>query len=121
MSESIPYFQYRGVVLRVIDGDTVQLRVDLGCDIRIDMTCRMYGIDAPEMATREGKAAKTYLESILGTEGSQKPVVVHTFKDRKEKYGRYLVTLFVDEINVNIKMVEEGHAELWSARKLGGK
>lgn len=97
-------------VLKVVDGDTVKLEVDLGCDIGIKMTCRLDGINAPEKATAEGKVAKAWLELQLP---ENTPVVVQTVKDRKEKYGRYLAVVYlpVSDISLNDQLVSNGLAK----------
>jgi len=82
-------YEYAGEITRVVDGDTVHARVDLGCDVRLDMTLRLYGIDTPELPTPEGIAAKDWLAGELTGR-----VVIRTLKDRREKYGRYLAIIF---------------------------
>ena len=106
-------YQYQARVLRVIDGDTVQLDVDFGFDVRQRMTVRLYGINAPEMNTPEGKAAKMHLAMLI-VEGMV--LELQTLKDKREKYGRYLAVLMLKmpgpdgRVNVNQMMVEDGHA-----------
>ena len=106
-------YEYRARILRVIDGDTVQLDVDLGFDVRQRMTVRLYGINAPEMNTPEGKVAKMHLAMLI-LEGME--LELHTLKDKREKYGRYLAVLMLrvpgtdGRTNVNQMMVEDGHA-----------
>jgi micrococcal nuclease len=104
-------YNYEAILLRVIDGDTVHLMVDLGMDVQVACKCRLWGINAPEMNTEEGKKAKAYLEGLLPL-GCR--ILVRTFKDRKEKYGRYLVIISSndkDEIwSINEKMIAAGHA-----------
>ena len=86
-------------VLKVTDGDTVTLDVDLGCDIRIAMKCRLDGVNAPEKNTVEGMVARTWMEEKLPI---GKEVVIQTVKDKKEKYGRYLATIFIPESTISI-------------------
>lgn len=101
-------YQYTAIVVRVIDGDTVDLSIDLGLDTVRNIRCRLFCINAPEMRTNEGKAAREHLYELLGSE----PVTVHTIKDRTEKYGRYLVKVYRGDSlkSVNAQMVEDGHA-----------
>ncbi len=110
-------YEYRAHVLRVVDGDTVDLRVDLGFDIRIDMKVRLSSINAPEMSTPEGRVARDHLIQMMQTEPNAgtatyfQPLTIRTDKDRREKYGRYLATLILhDGTNVNEQMVADGHA-----------
>ena len=101
-------YAYRAQCLRIIDGDTIHADMDLGCDCHIRLTLRLLGINAPEMRTPEGVIAKGALTGLLGRPGE---LTVATHKDRKEKYGRYLAVLHVDDLDVNAEMVRLGHAE----------
>lgn len=98
-------YEYRAALIDVVDGDTMHLTIDLGLDIGTRMTVRIFGVNSPEMGTPEGKVAKQWAidwfhqhtEAIdwLATTNVTPlwPMVVHTVKDRKEKYGRYLATI----------------------------
>lgn len=102
-------YDYKAKLIRVIDGDTVHLNVDLGCDVNINMTCRLYGINAPEMRTEAGPLAKEHLIKLL----SEAPdsLILYTIKDKKEKYGRYLAILSTSYYgNVNQCMINHGFA-----------
>ncbi len=102
---------YDAQLIRVLDGDTVEVKLDLGCDIRIDpMKLRMAGINAKDKRTVKGKAAIAYLQDLFPN-GSQ--VRVETIKDSKEKYGRYLGILHHPSLtrNVNAEMVAQGLVE----------
>lgn len=108
MSEASLYF-YRAKLVRIVDGDTVDLDIDLGLDVSRVIRCRLYGINAPEKNTPEGKAAIAWLQSRLV---NAKLLTAQTIKDRTEKYGRYLVVLFDDQINsINSEMLTAGHAK----------
>lgn len=102
-------YSYRATTVRVVDGDTAVLDFDLGFYVHRIETVRLMGINAPEPHTDTrvaGGAATEHLEQlILG-----KPLVVKTFKDRREKYGRMLADIFVDETHVNQQMIADGHA-----------
>lgn len=111
-------YTYRDHVTEVMDGDTVRADVDLGFRVWVnDEVFRLYGIDAPETRLggarqvseaekARGLAAKAALAGLV--EG--RDVVMCTIRDRQEKYGRYLVKLEVDGIDVNRWMIEQGHA-----------
>lgn len=99
-------YEYRATILRVVDGDTVHAEVDLGMDIRVRATLRLAGINAPEIGTPEGVAAKAFLTERIGTG----PLVIRTTRDRREKFGRYLATLLIGDLNLNEAMVAAGHA-----------
>jgi micrococcal nuclease len=105
-------YEYNAEVIRVVDGDTLWARVDLGCDVKLSMSLRLEGIDAPEMSEVPiGLEAKKHLEGLIGDF-----FVLNTIKDKKEKYGRYRAIILVKDpatglyINVNERMVRDGHA-----------
>jgi micrococcal nuclease len=102
---------------RVIDGDTVDLDIDLGFSITISQRIRLKDIDAPETRTKDleekerGLAAKVWLEEQLSREGEW---IIETYK--KDKYGRILGTLYLvgDSVTINEWMINEGIAESYS-------
>lgn len=103
-------YEYKAEVIRVIDGDTVHLMVDLGMDVKVACKCRLWGINAPELNTQDGKYASAYLAGLLSKRQSW---IVKTFKDKREKYGRYLVSIYdaLGELQcVNDQMVADDHA-----------
>lgn len=104
-------YEYRATVIRVVDGDTVWLSVDLGFDVHRNDSFRLAGINAPETSTSEGKVAKDWLISLLAPGTA---VTVHTVKDHREKYGRYLATLLLADENLNDLAVKSGHAVPYS-------
>lgn len=106
-------YEYAARIIRCVDGDTVHADVDFGCDMHRLMVLRFYGVNAPEMSTDAGKAAKAWLVPLI--EG--KDVVLRTAKDRQEKYGRYLATLFLpgQSVSVNDRLVAAGHAVAYMA------
>ena len=94
-------------VVAVVDGDTLKLDLDLGWHIRLTgVNARIYGIDAPEIATPEGKAAKAYAIALLGVFESV-VFVSHSL----DKYGRPLGTVtMTDGRDFGLAMLEAGHA-----------
>lgn len=100
-------YEYRATVIRVVDGDTVWLNVDLGFEVRRSDSFRFLGINAPETSTPEGKSARDWLTTYLppGT-----VVTVRTEKDRREKYGRYLATILLNGADLNDLALKTGHA-----------
>ncbi len=102
-------YEYSATVRQVVDGDTLHLTIDLGLDIAVNVTVRLYGINSPEKNTPEGVTARAFAEEWL----HDKPrVLVVTHKDDKEKYGRYLAQVFdVDRtVCLNDLLVTSGHA-----------
>ena len=113
-------YNYDVEVKRVVDGDTVDVMIDLGFNTHIKRRVRMYGINAPESRTRDleekkrGLAAKERLKEILASD----KIIMKSHG--KGKYGRILGELFVEkaqEISVNNMLVREGHANEY----FGGK
>lgn len=102
-------FTYNAETIRVIDGDTIVVDIDLGFHVHTVQTLRLLGINTPELRgpnKEAGKAAKQRLEECL----LAGPLTVQTVKDRTGKYGRYLATIYADGIDLNELLVAEGHA-----------
>lgn len=99
-------FEYRCNLDRVVDGDTVDLIVDLGFHVSINIRVRLMGVMAPEVrgAEREaGRAATQQLASFLA--GGN--LTVQTHKGRtNDKYGRWLGIIYRGNENVNHLMTE---------------
>ena len=106
-------FSYRvSKVTKVVDGDTIDVIIDLGFDIMYKSRVRLFGIDTPESRTRDkvekkyGLLAKEFLKSHL-----KGKIVIKTHKDSETgKFGRILGEIFVDGININELMCKKGHA-----------
>ena len=79
---------YKSELIRVVDGDTVDLIVDLGFDTFRHERFRLYGIDAPEMRTKEGKEAKKWLEdALMPLESIYVQTIQLSTKAKRDKYG----------------------------------
>ena len=114
---SIVANQYEVKVLKIVDGDTVDVDIDLGFGVVLtDERVRIMGIDTPESRTRDkvekvfGLAAKARLKELL-----DKKSILITHDDRngedmKGKFGRVLGDFMVDDRPVTEIMMEEGHA-----------
>ena len=103
-------------VKNVVDGDTIDVIIDLGFDILFASRVRLAGIDTPESRTTDkaekalGIEAKEYLKKQLK---DAKSVVIRTEKmDSSEKYGRILGWVYVngDSESLNNKMINDGYA-----------
>jgi len=106
-------YQYNVKISKVVDGDTVDVDIDLGFSTVLKkQRVRLMGIDTPESRTRDlvekkfGKAAKAHLKSIL--DAKQITLVSHD----KGKFGRILGELFVDgeTVSANQRMINDHHA-----------
>lgn len=110
-------YEYRvKSVLNVVDGDTIDVDIDLGFDISITKRVRLAGIDTPESRTSDkaekvlGLEVKNLLKETLKKATT---VVIKTEKpDSSEKYGRVLGWLFIDgaEQSFNEAMIASGYA-----------
>jgi len=108
-------FSYRvNKVTKVVDGDTIDVIIDLGFDIMYKSRVRLFGIDTPESRTRDlvekkfGLMSKEYLKEALK---KAEKIVIKTHKGEETgKFGRILGEIFCDGVNVNQQMCEVGHA-----------
>jgi len=103
-------------VKNVVDGDTIDVIIDLGFDILFSSRVRLAGIDTPESRTKDkaekalGIEAKEYLKKQLK---DAKSVVIRTEKmDSSEKYGRILGWVYIngESESINNKMINDGYA-----------
>jgi micrococcal nuclease len=110
------YEYYVRKVENVVDGDTIDVLIDLGFDILFQSRVRLAGIDTPESRTRDlaekalGLESKEYLKKQLK---DAKSVVIKTEKmNSSEKYGRILGWLYIndDTESINDKMINDGYA-----------
>ena len=119
---------YRAKVIRVVDGDTVDVDIDLGFGIwQKNESVRIMGIDTPESRTRDkiekkfGLASKAMLKRILGKDTVLKTTINKKGVDMKGKFGRILGEFWIIEeshdmpgmevkTNINQMMIEDHHA-----------
>lgn len=114
-------YVYEAMVNEVYDGDTITVNVDLGFHTQaVGEKLRLFGINAPEMRGPEkgqGTITRDWLrEMVLG-----KRLLLETFKspkgfDKKGKFGRYLVKLFLEQedglyLDINAELVSLGLAQ----------
>ncbi len=116
-------YEYRATIIKVVDGDTVDVDIDLGFGIIMkDERVRIMGIDTPESRTRDkvekkfGLAAKTRLKELLGKTCTLKTQINKDGEDMKGKFGRILGDFSVYDSNtdsyknVTEIMIAEHHA-----------
>jgi len=104
-------YTYKAKIISVYDGDTVTALVDLGFRINFEMKIRLTGIDAPELRGIEkpqGLISRDRLRELI----LNKEVILHTERDKQEKFGRWLGTIFLpkEKISVNEMLIKEGLA-----------
>lgn len=109
-------YSYKGVIHRVVDGDTYDVILDLGFSIAYKIRVRLRGVDTPEIfgdrASEEGKIASNYVKTIL--EG--KRVQVHTYKNAPNTFNRWEADVFLEEKidnteNLAEHLVNKGYAK----------
>lgn len=107
-------YEYRCKVLRIVDGDTVDVDIDLGFGIWMHRErIRVMGIDTPESRTRDltekafGLAAKEYVKSLMPIGSTQ---IIKTQKDKTGKFGRVLGDFIIEDKLLTEHMIENYHA-----------
>ena len=109
-------YVYKCKVTRVVDGDTLDVVLDLGFAINYNDRVRLMGIDTPESRTRNlkekalGLASKARLKELCTQHKGN--LVLRTSKEGKGKFGRILGSLFPSgsDVSLNDMLVTEGHA-----------
>ena len=107
-------YEYACTVKRVVDGDTIDVILDLGFSVSYESRVRLYGIDTPESRTRNkdekarGKLASAFLSKAI--ELADQVVIRTELKDSRGKFGRVLGTVICDGEDVNQGMVDGGFA-----------
>ena len=88
-------FTYNAYVERVIDGDTLKVRIDLGFDTWHRETLRLRDIDCPEMDTKEGQEAKAFAQSYI-----KDASLIIVRSSRSDKYDRYLADVYIPDVSL---------------------
>tara|TARA_B100000900_G_scaffold403298_1_gene410213 strand:+ start:22 stop:462 length:441 start_codon:yes stop_codon:yes gene_type:complete len=108
-------FSYRvKKVTKIVDGDTIDVTLDMGFDILYQQRVRLFGIDTPESRTRDkvekqyGLLSKYFLQKCI-KEG--KKITIKTYKgDETGKFGRILGDVWIDGKSINQIMCDRGYA-----------
>jgi micrococcal nuclease len=101
---------YKAEIVWVIDGDTFDLFIDLGFDNFRRCRMRLYGIDAPELRTKAGKAVQNEVEQItyrMGSECYVQSIANSKKRAIQDKYGRYLAIIY-DQLPAEPKVITNG-------------
>ncbi len=117
---------YPARLVRVIDGDTFVVRLDLGMSVYADHTIRLHGIDAPERSDDDRWADARFragaLMTFVGSKITDWPLLVSTSQtpagtDMREKYGRLLARItLADGRDLATVLLQEGHALPWTGQ-----
>ena len=110
-------YQYKATVERIVDGDTIDVIIDLGFKITTNQRIRLAGINTPETYTvkkdseeyKKGVAARQYVEQRLAENNNT--MLIETDK-YTGKFGRYIGTIYLDDTSktLNDELVEKGFA-----------
>ena len=116
-------FHYRSTVTRVVDGDTIDVDLDLGFDIKYHVRIRLVGINTPESRTRDleekerGLAAKDFVGRWLLEQAGMNQII-QTSLDGRGKFGRVLGRVLNQEgVCLNDVLIEAGHAVVYDGGK----
>lgn len=102
-------YQYKGKVHRVVDGDTVDVWLDLGFRVSVHQRLRLFGIDTPEKGQPGWREATELLKTML-PEGSA--ITVET--EKGDKYGRWIASVVNENGEfINKSMIESGLAKYY--------
>ena len=105
-------YQYKAIVERVVDGDTVVLNIDLGFTVHWKSSCRLWGINTPELNSKDqaerlkALEAKDFVATNLPV-GSE--VIIHS--KQLDKFGRPLVEIHTRGMVINNELVANGLAK----------
>ena len=121
MSNTVTPFIYNATLERIVDGDTIDVTLDLGFNVKLhNQRCRLAGIDTPESRTKNLK------EKALGLKAKErlKELCIGSFKIQSlgtGKYGRILAIPYTeDNQDICQMLISEGHAvEYWGGTKTG--
>jgi micrococcal nuclease len=113
MTEIGDKYWYDAKVVRVVDGDTIILHVDLGMKTYAKHSVRLLGVNTPEVygvkkgspEYLKGLEASEFVKALLA-EGTE--VRIRTHKDKTGKYGRYLAEVFIEGDSLNDMLIERG-------------
>ena len=105
-------YDYKATLISIYDGDTITVSVDLGFHISQIMSVRLAKINAPEIRGNSKELGQNSLVFLQKTLIIGQQITLRTYKDGREKYGRYLAEVFIDDnpISVNDQMVQAGYA-----------
>ncbi len=108
-------YYYNATVDKVVDGDTIDVTIDLGFNVWIKERLRLYGLNTPETRTKDleekerGLKAKKYVENQVNSNSGQ----IQVLSLGRGKYGRVLAEIWVGKNNINELLISNGHAEVY--------
>ena len=114
-------YDYRAKIVKVVDGDTVDVDIDLGFGVWLqDERVRLVGVDTPESRTRDltekvfGLAAKEFVKNFVEVEGADVQLVTSSY-DSKGKFGRILGDIHIDGKPLTSALLDSHMAVIYNA------
>ena len=120
MENTLNLYTYSARVVRVIDGDTIDVDIDLGFGTWLhSRRLRLFGLDTPEKNTPEGVKAKQFtVDWVSKSINKDGMLVVRTLSDKPDKYGRILASVYgATSVSLNDELLSSGNAKAY----FGGK
>lgn len=108
-------YEYNAKCLRVIDGDTIEARIDLGFYVWVERTLRLRGVNTPEIRTkdlsekRRGQAAKKRVEELLAENNWEFKLISHNVG----KYGRVVSDIILPQGDLGDILIMEDMGEAY--------
>jgi len=99
-------YEYKAKVIKVVDGDTIDVMIDLGFDVSKIERVRLARINCPEMSTPEGPVSKNFVISYVDA----KDVVIKTSKNTFDRYGRWIAEVYVNNECLNDILLQKNLA-----------
>lgn len=106
-------YEYNGRVENIVDGDTIDVTIDVGFYMTAKLRLRLLGVNAPEMhgeSAKAGQIAKDFTTVCL----LNKDVVIHT--EKSDSFGRWLATVFVYGKNFNEELLSSDNAVIYKRK-----
>ena len=109
-------FTYKATVVRVVDGDTAELVIDLGFTVQWKSTCRFYGINTPELKSKDVDEKAKAIAAREFTKANLNEGAIVIIKSKElDKYGRPLVDIYFGKdysVHLNALLLDKGLAEI---------
>lgn len=115
-------YKYKAKLIRVVDGDTVDFMVDLGFNVWSKQRIRLFGINTPEVRTRNKKEKEAGLRAKAYVQNMLKDAEIEIKAYEKGKYGKYLADIYLcsgkDRVSLNFLLLEFGYVvEYYGGKK----
>ena len=104
-------YNYKAKVTRVIDGDTIEVMVDLGFNVLTQVRLRLLGVDTPELRSKDASERRRAKEAVTQLEelGVRRDAKINIHSRKTGKYGRWLADVYVKGKWINESLRELGH------------